>query len=64
LSEELAFSVIVERDRLGGFTTPDQLMTAGGVPPHVYAGIRDRLVVREARPTSGRPPTRGRRLEL
>jgi DNA uptake protein ComE-like DNA-binding protein len=64
LAAEVASAVIAERDRIGGFTTRDQLMTVAGVPPHVYAGIRDQVVVRGAPAGGDRPPTRGRRLEF
>lgn len=55
--------VVAERSRLGGFTAPDQLMTEAGMPPHVFASIRGRVTVSPL-PSSSRPPTRGRRLEL
>jgi hypothetical protein len=64
LAADVASAVIAQRDRIGGFSTPDQLMTVAGVPPHVYAGIRDQVVVRSAPADGDRPLTRGRRLEF
>ncbi len=58
-----AQDVVAARSLLGGFSSPDQLMTHGGIAPHIFAMIRDRVMVRPP-PGTGHPPTPGRRLEL
>lgn len=57
-----ATHVVSVRDRVGGFSSTDQLMTDASLPPHVYAGLRDRVDVSPIPDRSG-PPS-GRRLEL
>jgi hypothetical protein len=45
LPEDLARTVVAERDRVGGFTTPDELTVyCEGVTPDGLARIRDRLL--------------------
>ena len=60
LAPEVADRIVSERVRLGGFADPEQLMTEVGMPPHVYAGIRDRVT---ASRSSSRRGT-GRKLDL
>ncbi|QXC59909.1 helix-hairpin-helix domain-containing protein [Aquihabitans sp. G128] len=66
LAPEAAQRLVAERTRIGGFTHVDQLMTVGGVPPHVFAGIRNRITLSPAAPPPPKaaPSGRGRRLDL
>lgn len=69
LAPGAAQRVVAERTRVGGFTDVDQLMTVGGVPPHIFVGIRDRITLSPATlppkaSQAAQPPGRGRRLDL
>lgn len=56
--------IIATRSRVGGFTNPADLVTAASVQPHVFAGIRDRLVATPPAVPEPAIPADGRRLEF
>ena len=56
--------IIATRSRVGGFTSPADLVTAASVQPHVFAGIRDRLVATPPAVPDPAIPADGRRLEF
>ncbi len=56
--------IIATRSRVGGFANPADLVTAASVQPHVFAGIRDRLVATPPAAPELAVPTDGRRLEF
>ncbi len=56
--------IVAARARLGGFHATEQLMTEAGVPPHVYAAIRNRVQVTPPSPPRSTPPSGGRRLDF
>ncbi|MBM7026011.1 hypothetical protein [Clavibacter zhangzhiyongii] len=69
ITREWADWLITTRTRLGGFSSVDQLVTEGQLPPHVYIGLRDRMQLGAAAPTpppaaDPRRPGTGRRLDL
>ncbi|WP_284753521.1 helix-hairpin-helix domain-containing protein [Curtobacterium sp. ME-Dv--P-122a] len=76
LTPQDAQHIVLARDRLGGFRSKDQLMTAAGLPPHVYLNLQHLLVLGSqmqgdpstagaATETHGGPgATTGRRLDL
>jgi hypothetical protein len=43
-----AEKALVERHRMGGFASVDQFVQVTGLPPHVYARVRDILTVSDA----------------
>ncbi len=64
-----ARAIVASRDHIGPYRDPQDLVTRGVLPPHVYMNVRDRLTVanapslpRVSRPTEG--PVQGRRLEF
>jgi hypothetical protein len=63
LKREVAERIVLERERSGGFTHAEDLMASGAVEPHVFAGMRSRIVV-GPRPEPNPPSTRGRKLDL
>jgi len=63
LQPEMADLIATTRVRIGGFTSADQLMTAAGLPPHLFLGVKDRIVVGPA-PALRWQSARGRRLDL
>ena len=54
--------IVAARQRVGRFNAPEDLMTRGGLPPHVFMAVRDRLVVTPVAPPQ--PAPHGRRLDL
>lgn len=56
--------IIATRSRVGGFASPADLVTAASVQPHVFAGIRDRLVATPTAVPEPAVPADGRRLEF
>ena len=65
LNQPWADWLVMTRERLGGFVSTDQLLTEAQMPPHVFLGIRDRVLVEP--PNGGRINTKassGRRLDL
>lgn len=63
LNSTLASQIVAARRRTGGFRALEDLMTEAQIPPHVFASIRDRIVVGSPT-TSNDSPNRGRRLDL
>jgi DNA uptake protein ComE-like DNA-binding protein len=67
LDQAWADWLIATRTRIGGFATPEQLLTDGQMPPHVYAALRQRVHT-PARHSPPQPPPEGsragRRLDL
>lgn len=59
--------IVATRERLGGFAAPSDLVTAAGVQPHIFAGVRNRLTTSPTRQSpqskQGEAP-KGRRLEF
>ena len=55
--------IVGTRSRLQGFTSPDQLLSAAGVPPHIYISFRDRIVVTPPRDMASPDGVMGRRLD-
>ncbi len=68
LPADVSERIVAERSRQGRFTSPDQLLSSGSIPPHLFAQVADRLVAGSSTPGSvseGTPPTSGgRRLDL
>lgn len=56
--------VIATRDRLGGFSTVDQLMTEAQMPPHMFLAMRDRISPPSSVPGPASNAAAGRRLDL
>lgn len=56
-----AIRILESRARLGGFSSAEQLMTEGGLEPHVFADIHDRISLNRLGGPLNRP---GRRLDL
>jgi competence protein ComEA len=56
--------IIATRQSIGGFSDPAELVTAANVQPHVFAGIRDRLVSTPSAMPEPTAPVVGRRLEF
>lgn len=54
--------IVQTRGRLGGYTSPDQLMTEAGVPPHVFASLRSRITLPDA--PQPEPRRGGRQLDF
>jgi DNA uptake protein ComE-like DNA-binding protein len=64
LDDAWADWIIATRDRLGGFSELDQLMTEAQMPPHMFLAMRNRIA--PPAPFSGQAPNTaaGRRLDL
>lgn len=54
LTLEDAQRIVATRERLGSFRTKDQLMTAAGLPPHVFMNLQNLLILGPSTP-SGAP---------
>lgn len=57
-----ADKILVARGRSGGFSSPTDLVTLAGIPPHIFAPMQEYIAVEKSAPTE--PIADGRRLEF